>query len=53
MDQNNTIAGTGLPGPEGWVWSLNNDLAPKIRKVIDIYESRRPAEFVSVPVEIK
>ena len=53
VNQNNTIAGTGLPGPEGWVWSLNNDLAPKIRKVIDIYESRRPAEFVSVPVEIK
>ena len=53
VNQNNTIAGTGLPGPEGWVWSLNNDLAPKIRKVIDIYENRRPAEFVSVPVEIK
>ena len=53
VDQNNTIAGTGLPGLEGWVWSLNNDLATKIRKVIDIYENRRPAEFVSVPVEIK
>lgn len=53
VDQNNGIAGTGVPGPEGWVWSFNNDLATKIRKVIDIYENGLPAEFVSIPVEIK
>ena len=53
VDQNNVIAGTGVPDSDGWVWSFNNDLAAKIRKVIGIYENGLPAEFVSVPVEIK
>ena len=53
VDQNNVIAGTGVPGSDRWVWSFNNDLAAKIRKVIGIYENGLPAEFVSVPVEIK
>ena len=53
VDQNNTIAGRGAPGSEGWMWSFNNGLAPKIRKIIGIYENGLPAEFVSIPVEIK
>ena len=53
VDQNNTIAGRGVPGSEGWMWSFNNGLAPKIRKIIGIYENGLPAEFVSIPVEIK
>ena len=53
VDQNNVIAGTGVPDSDGWVWSFNNDLAAKIRKVIGIYENGLPADFVSVPVEIK
>lgn len=53
VDQNDSIAGTGLPDSEGWAWSFNNDLASKIREVIDIYENQKPAEFVSVPVNIK
>ena len=53
VDQNNTIAGRGVPGSEGWIWSFNNGLAPKIRKIIGIYENGLPAEFVSIPVEIK
>ncbi len=53
VDQNNTIAGRGAPGTEGWMWSFNNGLASKIRKIIGIYENGLPAEFVSIPVEIK
>lgn len=53
VDQNNTIAGRGVPGSEGWMWSFNNGLATKIRKIIGIYENGLPAEFVSIPVEIK
>ena len=53
VDQNNTIAGRGAPGSEGWMWSFNNGLASKIRKIIGIYENGLPAEFVSIPVEIK
>ena len=52
-DEKGTIAGTGVPGANGWTWTANAALAEKIRKVIDIYENRRPAEFVPVPVSIK
>lgn len=52
-DEKGTIAGTGVPGANGWTWTANAALAEKIRKVIDIYENRRPAEFVPVPVSVK
>ncbi len=52
-DANGTIAGTGIPGTDGWAWEAKPELAEKIRRVIDIYENRRPAEFVPVPVSIK
>ena len=38
---------------EGWDWTANAGLGPAIRKVIDIYENERSAEFVPVPVNIQ
>lgn len=52
-DEKGAIAGTGVPGTDGWTWEAKPELAEKIRRVIDIYENRRPAEFVPVPVNIK
>jgi len=52
-DEKGTIAGAGVPGSDGWTWQTMPELAEKIRRVIDIYENRRPAEFVPVPVNIK
>ena len=52
-DQGGTFAGTGVAGTEGWDWTANATLGPAIRKVIDIYENERSAEFVPVPVNIQ
>ena len=52
-DQGGTFAGVGVPDAEGWDWTVNAELGPTIRKVIDIYENERSAEFVPVPVNIK
>ena len=52
-DQGGTFAGTGVAGAEGWDWTANAGLGPAIRKVIDIYENERSAEFVPVPVNIQ
>ena len=52
-DEKGTIAGTGVPGAKGWAWEAKPELTESIRKVIDIYENRKSAEFVPVPVSIK
>ena len=52
-DEKGTIAGTGVPGANGWAWEAKPELTESIRKVIDIYENRKSAEFVPVPVTIK
>ena len=52
-DQGGTFAGVGVPDAEGWDWTVNAELGSTIRKVIDIYENERSAEFVPVPVNIK
>ena len=52
-DQGGTFAGTGVPAAKGWEWSANAALGKAIRKVIDIYENERGAEFVPVPVNIQ
>ncbi|HBV32278.1 MAG TPA: hypothetical protein DEB49_07480, partial [Verrucomicrobiales bacterium] len=52
-DEKGTIAGTGVPVANGWAWEAKPELTESIRKVIDIYENRKSAEFVPVPVTIK
>ena len=52
-DQGGSFAGVGVPGAEGWTWTVNAELGSTIRRVIDIYENERGAEFVPVPVKIQ
>ena len=52
-DQGGSFAGVGVPGAEGWTWTVNAELGKTIRRVIDIYENERGAEFVPVPVKIQ
>ena len=52
-DQGGLFAGVGVPGIEGWTWTVNAGLGSKIRDVIDIYENEQKAEFIAVPVNIK
>ena len=52
-DQGGTFAGMGVPGSQGWDWTINAALGQAIRKVIDIYENERGAAFVPVPVTVQ
>lgn len=53
VDKAGEYAGVGVPGPQGWQWTPNNELAGKIQKSIAIYKNMTPATFVSLPVQIK
>ena len=47
------FAGAGAPGPNGWEWSNQPELASPVREAIRIYRNEHPAKFVSLPVSIK
>ena len=49
----NDFAGTGTPGPNGWEWTVQSELAPAVREVIRIYRNERGAKFVPLPAVIR
>jgi hypothetical protein len=54
VDATRQFAGVLTPGPEGWVATDRNDLAPLIGDVLDLYtKQKQPPQFVKIPVEIK
>ena len=52
VDENAKYAGIVRPSAEGWTEEIRNDLAPRIRDAVKIYEGEKLAEFVPLPVEI-
>lgn len=53
VDKAGEYAGLGTPAATGWQWTPNNALAGKIQKTIAMYKNATPADFVSLPVQIK
>ena len=54
VDATRRYAGILTPGPNGWVATDRDDLAPLIGDVLDLYnKQKQPPQFVSIPVEIK
>lgn len=53
VDPSGEFAGTGIPGENGWQWSIQPELAPKIQTAIDIYKGSKPAAFVGLPLQLK
>jgi Skp family chaperone for outer membrane proteins len=45
-------AGVGRPGPDGWTWTADDDLAPTILQVVEILEGKAQPKFVPLPVKI-
>jgi hypothetical protein len=43
-------AGTGAPGPDGWVWTENSEIIGDVTDLIMTYEGAREATFVKLPV---
>jgi len=53
VDQNNTYAGYKYPTDNGWVSEVKNEVAPQVRRIVDMYQRKNPnIEFVDVPVSI-
>jgi len=54
VDATRKFAGILTPGPDGWVATDRDDLAPLIGDVLDLYaKKKQPPQFVKIPVEIK
>ena len=47
-----TIAGFGTAGPEGFTWTVANDMAPQVAKLVAILKNESPAEFVPLPLKV-
>ena len=53
VDAAGEVAGLGSPGPAGWQWKLQPEIAPKVRDAIAIYRSQKAAEFLGLPAVIQ
>lgn len=53
VDENGRVAGRGVPVEGGWRWVEDPALASRIREAVEVYEGKRPARFVNLPVEIR
>lgn len=53
VDAAGAVAGSGSPGPSGWQWKLQPEIAPRVRDAIAIYRSQKAAEFLGLPAVIQ
>lgn len=47
------FAGHGIPGATTWEWSPANEIAPAVKRAIDIQQGAGVAAYVSLPVQLK
>jgi len=53
VDRQGRLAGTGRPGPDGWIFTSNDEIADEARLLLDIYEGNVDTiGFVTLPAEI-
>jgi chromosome segregation ATPase len=48
-----SFAGHGIPGAETWEWSPANEIAPEVKRAIDIQQGAGVAAYVSLPAKLK
>jgi hypothetical protein len=48
-DRTGKHAGSGHPGPEGWIWTADASLAGRVREAIAIQRKLAPPAFVGLP----
>jgi hypothetical protein len=44
-------AGLGQPGPDGWTWHEQPDLASPLKNALAVLDKKRPPETVRLPVQ--
>jgi len=53
VNDTGTIAGHGWPSADGWQWTEQPELARAISRAVAVYSADRPAEFISLPVQMR
>lgn len=53
VDGTGRHAGYGLPGDGRWEWTEIPEIAPQVQAALDIYEKRKQADYVPLPVRIQ
>ncbi len=53
VNETGDFAGLGVPGPNGWIWTVQSDLAQKVRLAIQIYRNEHSPRFVPLPLTIR
>lgn len=53
VDESGRVAGRGVPTSAGWRWTHEPELGPRVQEAVAVYEGRRPARYVELPVEVQ
>ena len=53
VNETGDFAGTGSPGPEGWEWTVRQELGGAVQEVLRIYRNEKPARFIPLPARIR
>ncbi len=52
-DPTGDVAGFGVPGKDGWHWTVKPEIGREIREALDMYRNSKPAAFVGLPLTIQ
>jgi hypothetical protein len=53
VDETGRVAGRGVPSRDGWRWVEEAGLGAQVQEAVAVYEGRRPARYVALPVEVQ
>ncbi len=50
VSTDNSIAAMGSPSGSGWQWTIQPDIAPEVRSLIQIQKKEQPPALVTLPM---
>jgi septal ring factor EnvC (AmiA/AmiB activator) len=53
VNSNGDIGGLGLPSDQGWTWTTDATIAPKMRELVEVMKKTVPAKLVELPAQIQ
>jgi hypothetical protein len=53
VNQTADFAGVGAPGPTGWQWTPQPEVAATVQEAVQMYRNERTARFLQLPVTIE
>ena len=53
VNSNGDIGGLGLPSDQGWKWTIDPAIAPKMRELVEVMKKAVPPKLVELPAQIQ